>query len=548
MNTRSSVASLLLLTSIAAGTASAAAPPPAAMDKPPRLPGGAPDAVLDLDTVEGAAAVGAQWRYADARPVEVAFRAAGPDRKPSGAANTTWAIEPAAGVASFDDSTWELVMPGALADRRGSGRLCFGWYRLTLTVPDRLPGEAGASVVPGSTVVLSITVDDYAEVWVDGALGRTIGQQGGAVIAGWNAPNRLVIAEDARPGQRIQVAVLAINGPISEGPENYLWIRDARIEFHGASRATQESVELRIDARDPAIHSILGEAPACERIVTGLTFGEGPVWVPSDAGGALLFSDPNENRIWRWHPRQGLSIFRDASGYAGQDVASYRQPGSNGLALDPQGRLLICEHGNRRVSRLEHDGTLTVLADHLDGSRLNSPNDLRVAADGAIYFTDPPFGLPRTFDDPRKELPFSGVYRLDAEGLRLVAADLSGPNGIALSPDGRFLYVANWDVARKIVMRYERLPDGTLARGQVFFDMTGAPGEEALDGVEVDPMGNLFVCGPGGVWVIAEDGRHLGTLVFPELPANLEWGGDDGRTLFATARSGVYQVMLGRRR
>jgi gluconolactonase len=161
-----------------------------------------------------------------------------------------------------------------------------------------------------------------------------------------------------------------------------------------------------------------------------------------------------------------------------------------------------------------------------------------------LYFTDPPFGLPKAFDDPRKELSFSGVYRLANGTLRLVATGLSGPNGLAFSPDERYLYVTNWDVARKVMMRYEVAADGSLRAGQVFSDMTGAPGEEALDGMKVDRDGNLFVSGPGGVWVISAEGRHLGTIRAPELPANMAWGDADGRTLYFTARTGVYRMRL----
>ena len=180
----------------------------------------------------------------------------------------------------------------------------------------------------------------------------------------------------------------------------------------------------------------------------------------------------------------------------------------------------------------------------IEGKRLNSPNDLVYKSDGSLYFTDPPFGLPKAFDDPRKELPFSGVFRLADGALRLVASDLTGPNGLAFSPDENFLYVTNWDVARKVVMRYEVTADGSLANGRVFFDMTAAPGEEALDGIKVDRDGNLFVSGPGGLWIIGPDGRHLGTIRAPELPANMAWGDADGRTLYLTARTSVYRIRL----
>ena len=177
------------------------------------------------------------------------------------------------------------------------------------------------------------------------------------------------------------------------------------------------------------------------------------------------------------------------------DIAEYGQPGSNGLTLDRDGRLTIDEHGNHRVTRLERNGQLTVLADRYEGKRLNSPNDLVYKSDGALYFTDPPFGLPKFFDDPRKELPFSGVFRVADGHVQLLTTDLTGPNGLAFSPDERFLYVDNWDVARKVIMRYPVQADGALGPGEVFFDLTvSEPGEEAFDGLKVDRDAGTSTC------------------------------------------------------
>jgi gluconolactonase len=232
------------------------------------------------------------------------------------------------------------------------------------------------------------------------------------------------------------------------------------------------------------------------------------------------------------------------SGYSGADIAGYGQPGSNGLTLDPLGRLTINEHGNRRVTRLEKDGTLSVLADRFEGKRLNSPNDLVHRSDGTLYFTDPPFGLPKFFENPRKELPYSGVFSLLNGKLQLVATDLKGPNGIAFSPDEKYLYVTNWDEQKKVVMRYESNHDGTVSNGKVFFDMTSTPGEDALDGMKVDQRGNLYVSGPGGLWVLSPEGKHLGTIVAPKHPHNFAWGDEDGKTLYLCARTGLYKMRL----
>ena len=193
-----------------------------------------------------------------------------------------------------------------------------------------------------------------------------------------------------------------------------------------------------------------------EKLAGGFQFTEGPIWVRD--GGYLLFSDPNNNLIYRWSEDEGVSIYRTHSGYSGTDIGEYGQPGSNGLTLDAQGRVTINEHGNRRVTRLEKNGQLTVLADRYDGKRLNSPNDLVYRSDGALYFTDPPFGLPKFFDDPRKELSFSGVYCLINAELKLVSTDLTGPNGLAFSPDEKYLYVDDWDDKNKVILRYDVQP------------------------------------------------------------------------------------------
>jgi len=194
--------------------------------------------------------------------------------------------------------------------------------------------------------------------------------------------------------------------------------------------------------------------------------------------------------------------------------------------------------------RQERTGFITVLADTYEGKRLNSPNDLVYRSDGALFFTDPPFGLPKFYDDPRKELPHSGVYALRDGQLKLLSSDLKGPNGIAFSPDEKYLYVGNWDPEKKVVMRYEIDAQGNTSNGKVFYDMTKAPGEDAIDGIKVDQKGNLYVCGPGGIWVISSEGKHLGTIKVPKTPHNIAWGGADGKTLYITAQSTLYRMPL----
>jgi gluconolactonase len=214
------------------------------------------------------------------------------------------------------------------------------------------------------------------------------------------------------------------------------------------------------------------------------------------------------------------------------------------MTLDPNGNLVIDQHGNRRVIRLEKDGTETVLADRFEGKRLNSPNDLVYRSDGALFFTDPPFGLPKFFDDKRKELAFSGVYSLYKGKLQLVTKEFTGPNGIAFSPDEKYLYVGNWDEKKKVVYRYEVNADGTVKNGELFFDFTSFKGEDAIDGIKVDTAGNLYVSAPGGLQILSPAGKHLGTIVTPQHVHNMAWGDDDGKSLYLCARTGLYRIRL----
>ena len=499
-----------------------------------------PEAVIDLATREGAALVRGDWRYSDTRIVEVDFKAAGADGQPGSAPNRAYDFTPHAGGAAYNDAAWQVIDAATLGTRRSAGRLAFNWYRIRITVPERV----GTLDPSGATVVFSTSVDDYAEIWVDGEIPRAQGQSGGSVIKGWNAENRLVIGRGVKPGQQIQLAIFGVNGPISNPPTNYIYMKHARLEFHkvpaGPTAVAPHEVNIDVVRLDPAIDAVLPANPKLFKLAEGFQFTEGPVWTD----GTLLFSDPNANTIYRYSAADAqLSVYRSRSGYSGKDIAEYVQPGSNGLALDPQGRLTINEHGNRRVTRVEKNGSLTVLADRYQGKRLNSPNDLVYRSDGALFFTDPPFGLPKIYDDARKELPYSGVFALHGGTLKLVSTDLKGPNGIAFSPDEKYLYIGNWDTARKVVMRYEVGADARLANGTVFFDMTRAPGEEAIDGIKVDREGNLYVSGPGGLWILSPEGKHLGTIVTPRHAHNLAWG-DDGRTLYLTAEGTLYRLPL----
>jgi gluconolactonase len=504
------------------------------------VPNGKPEASLDLTTVDGAKTVQGIWKYSDTRIIETDFRAAGEDNQPTGNPVKTYDYTPHAGVSNFDDSNWEIIAPNDLNKRRGNGRISFNWYRINITIPAEINGFE----TNGSTVVFQTALDDYAEIWVDGEISRFLGQQGGSVVAGWNAPNRLVIGRNVKAGQKIQLAVFGINGPISNPPTNFIWVREAKLEFYKGSAEpmaiTPSEVNVEIVKNDVEIEKIVGANPKVWKIAEGFKFTEGPVWTSE----GLLFSDPNSNTIYKYSKDGKLSVFRTPSGYSGADIAEYGQPGSNGLTLDPDGKLTINQHGNHRVVRLENDGNETVLADKFEGKRLNSPNDLVYRSDGTLFFTDPPFGLPKFFDDKRRELDFSGVYSIYQGKLQLVSKEFSGPNGLALSPDEKYLYVGNWDEKKKTVYRYEVQKDGTLKNGKLFFDFTRFPGEDAIDGIKVDVEGNLYISAPGGLQVLSKDGKHLGTIVTPQHVHNMAWGDEDGKTLYLCARNGLYRMRL----
>ncbi len=315
----------------------------------------------------------------------------------------------------------------------------------------------------------------------------------------------------------------------------WLWILlVAALAASAAARGGAPAEGVRIVRHDARFDRLVPPGAVVETAAGGFEWVEGPAW--NRQGGFLLVSDVPANSVRKYRPGEGVSLFLKPSGYTGTAPFAGREPGSNGLAFDSQGRLVMCEHGDRRIARLEADGRKTTLADRYRSERLNSPNDLVFSARGDLYFTDPPFGLPGAFDDPAKELDFQGVYLLRASGeLLLLTRELSAPNGIGFAPSGTTLYVSNADRQRAVWMAYDLAADGTIAgAGRVLFDGTSLFGEDRQgvpDGLKVDRDGNLFAAGPGGIYVIAPDGTLLGWI---------DTGGPTGNCAFAEDGSVLY--------
>jgi gluconolactonase len=304
-----------------------------------------------------------------------------------------------------------------------------------------------------------------------------------------------------------------------------------------------EPVSVTITSLDPRFDRLVPRDAKLEKIADGFTWVEGPVW--HKQGGYLLFSDIPANAVYKWKAGEGTSLYLKPSGYSGTTPFAGKEPGSNGLTLDAQGRLVLCRHGDRQIGRLESNGTIVPLADHYDGQRINSPNDLVFKSNGDLYFTDPPFGLPQAFDDSSKA-PVQGVYRLSNDGtVALLIHDIKAPNGIAFSPDEKTLYVSDVDPKRAAWLAYDVRKDGTVTNGRVFFDATRWRKDPFFgpDGFKVDRQGNIFGARPGGLSVIASDGTLLGTIETGQPTSNVAWG-EDGQTLFITGGSSVYRLRL----
>ncbi len=298
--------------------------------------------------------------------------------------------------------------------------------------------------------------------------------------------------------------------------------------------------DMSIERLDPAMDALIAPDAKVERLAHGFTWSEGPAWLD----GAVVFSDVPKNVAYRW--KEGMTsaeVFLKPSGMT-TPREGFREQGSNGLARDAKGRLILCMHGDRRIARHE-DGKFVTIADGFEGKKFNSPNDLAIRRNGDIYFTDPPYGLDRTNDSPLKELPFNGVFRVTPEGkVSLLTKDIKWPNGIAFSPDEKRLYVGVSDGRQPHLMVHDVAADGSIANARVFFDPASlrAKGRKgSCDGLKVDARGNVWASGPGGILIISPEGKHLGSILTNQPTANCGWG-DDGSTLYITANMFLVRV------
>jgi gluconolactonase len=315
------------------------------------------------------------------------------------------------------------------------------------------------------------------------------------------------------------------------------WLLPAAVSLAEGPATVARTPVGRIERLDPRFDALVAKGAVIETLADGLEWAEGPLWDKGD--GSLLFSDVPRNTIYRWKDGAEIATVLERSGYTGETPFTGPEPGSNGLTWDRDGRLVFCQHGNRRVVRREKNGVLTVIAERFEGKRFNSPNDLVYRSNGDLYFTDPPYGLPGTFTDPAKEIPFQGVYRVARDGkVTAVVRDLEAPNGLAFSPDEKLLYVGNsmggWTV-------YGVRSEGTLGPGRAFSDARAWAGEGGPDGLKVDRAGNLWTTGPGGVLVFAPDGTLLGRILTGVKTGNLAWG-ENGRSLFIAAKHWILRV------
>jgi len=451
------------------------------------MPHGSPAAEIDLQTDDGVRAVHGQWRYSPVRIVESEF---GGER--------VYDYTPHAGVAGFDDSRWLALKPAEI--RRGhAGRMSFVWYRIKVTIPDRVGGLDPT----GMTAVLETLVDDYGEIWVDGELPRWQGLVGGPVVAGFLTPNRLVLARHLKPGRVIEIAIFVMNGPISNVPPNRANMHSAKLQFYttppGPMALLPGGYNPDVELREKSAARIFIDNLKLIKLADGFSAAAKPVW---DSTGLLLFDS------YRYAPEKVCTAPIAAQSRVKTDLSpDERLQRARAAAVDAQGRLTLAVP--RRVLRIEPDGKSTVLAEE-------TARDLVYRTDGTLYLaTDDKIlswreGKSRSIDQPQ-------------------------PQGLALSPDEKWLYVTT----PAGVTRYAVNPDGTLSNGTVIAQV------ESAGGIQIDIEGNLYVAALDGLRVLSSDGRDLGTMLTGRKPRQLAWGDADAKTLYLTSPEALYCVRLG---
>lgn len=295
--------------------------------------------------------------------------------------------------------------------------------------------------------------------------------------------------------------------------------------------------EPSIERLDPALDALIAPGTPIETVAQGFRWTEGPAW--NKATGELLFSDIPNNVIHAWSAEKGIRVFMKPAGYTG--ISDYgKEAGSNGLTFDPRGRLVLAEHGDRRIAVLTEGGGKMTVADRFEGKRFNSPNDVVVHSSGAIYFTDPIYGLPKGEQDPSREIDFCGVFRIGTDGkVTVISKDIERPNGIALSHDERTLFVANSHKSKFNVYAFPLNEDGNAGEARIFFDANKLEGKGSTDGLKTDAAGNVWTTGPGGLLIVSKEGKLLGRVLTYQPTANVAFGGVDGKTVFLTANDRI---------
>jgi len=499
--------------------------PGAPLPGPPGLLPHRPDAVVDLRTAEGAALVGGVWRYRDADLVAIDSPSVGPDLGPSGPPVRTLDVAPHAEGADHDDSGWEVLDPPAVEARRGRGRVCAAWYRLAVTLPE----QVGGFPVAGATVVFEVVVDDYAEVWVDGRLPIAPGQVGGGVVGGFNVPNRVVVARDARPGRRIVLAVFALNGPVSASPRNALWIRSATLDLYRPERArVAREVPGAVTRAGPAADALLPAGAALEQVADGFEDIAGLVAAP---GGAVLLSAGGANAVHRWTPDGQVEVVRAKGGAAG-------------LAMDAAGRLTVCEPGAGRVVRVEPHGNLTVLAEGLDAPRhlASGPGGVLWVGGRGLHRVDAAAAGTGPAPAPAAAAAGSGVGApwQPVGPFAPPQREPMGPGAVAAlaaDPGGQALYAAEGDRVLRLAV---------AGAGRLVRDLAGPVGDPATGWREDGPVTALLAAAdavavgvPWGVRVRAPGGAELGAV---RLPAPAVALARSGGALFAATATALYRI------